>query len=72
LPKDDLQKVRDSLSTGFWIIIAILIISSFLGIIGILIEYTRLGNVRLSHEETNFSKIDIPMLQEGNYSEQLK
>jgi hypothetical protein len=46
--------------------------SAFLGILGIIVEYTRFGNIRLSHEETNFSNIDIPILQEGNTSEQLK
>jgi hypothetical protein len=64
--------VKKQLSTGFWILIGILCVSSILGFLGIIVEYTRLGSISLSHEETNFSNIDIPILQEGNTQEQLK
>lgn len=69
LPQDDLEKEKDQLSTGFWILLSILSFSALLGLLGIIVEYTKLGNVRLSHEETNFSNIDIPILQDGNMSE---
>jgi hypothetical protein len=69
LPQDDLEKEQEQLSTGFWILISILSFSALLGLLGIIVEYTKLGNVRLSHEETNFSNIDIPILQDGNMSE---
>jgi len=69
LPQDDLEKEKEQLSTGFWILIGILSFSGLLGLLGIIVEYTKLGNVRLSHEETNFSTIDIPILQDGNMSE---
>ena len=69
LPQSDLEKEQEQLSTGFWILIGILTFSSLLGLLGIIVEYTKLGNVRLSHEETNFSNIEIPILQDGNTSE---
>jgi hypothetical protein len=69
LPQGDLEKEQEQLSTGFWILISILTFSSLLGLLGIIVEYSKLGNVRLSHEETNFSNIDIPILQDGNTSE---
>ena len=69
LPQDDLEKEQEQLSNGFWILISILSFSALLGLLGIIVEYTKIGNVRLSHEETNFSNIDIPILQDGNMSE---
>ena len=69
LPQDDLEKEKEQLSTGFWILIGILSFSAILGLLGIIVEYTKLGNMRLSHEETNFSNIDIPILQDGNMTE---
>lgn len=65
LPSDDLQNERKQLSTGFWIIVAILIAGCLLGVMGIIVEYTSFGNLKLTHEETNFANIDIPLLQEG-------
>lgn len=52
--------------------ITVLGISAILGVLGIIVEYTSLGSLQLSHEETNFNNIDIPIIQEGNTSEQLK
>jgi hypothetical protein len=69
LPQEDLEKEREQLSTGCWILKGILSFSAILGLLGIIVEYTKLGNVRLSHEETNFSNIDIPILQDGNMTE---
>jgi hypothetical protein len=66
LPTEDLIEEKIELQTGFWIIVSILIAGGVLGILGIFVEYTRLGNLKLSHEETNFSNIDIPMLHEGS------
>ena len=66
LPTEDLISERKELQTGFSIIITLLIIGGILGFLGIVVEYTRIGNLKLSHEETNFSNIDIPMLHEGN------
>jgi len=67
-----MQHERDLMITGFWIIIAIICFSCLLGILGIVVEYTNFGNIRLSHEETNFSNIDIPKLNEGDSGEKLK
>ena len=69
LPQEDLEKEQEQLATGFWILIGILSLSAVFGLLGIIVEYTKLGNVRLSHEETNFSNINIPILQDGNMSE---
>jgi hypothetical protein len=52
-------------------LIALIGFSLLLGILGVLVEYTSLGNIKLSHEETNFANIDIPIIQEGNTAEQL-
>lgn len=59
----------------------IVISSLVLGILGVVVEYTKLGNVKLNHEETNFANIDIPIIPNaipgnnsgdgGNQQEQL-
>ncbi len=53
---------RESLSIGFWIVVSVFIVSIILGLLGIIVEYTSLGNLSLSHEETNFSNINIPII----------
>jgi hypothetical protein len=72
VPKEDLIAERVERTTALVGIVTLVIVSALLGIFGIVIEYTRLGNLKLSHEETNFKNIDIPIFQEGNTLEQLK
>lgn len=63
IPYDDTQAERKGRQEVFAVLIVLLGLSLLLGIAGVIIEYSRLGNVKLSHEETNFSGIDIPTLQ---------
>jgi len=63
---------RSELKTGFYVIISFIIIGCILGFLGIFVEYSSIGNKKLTHEETNFANIDIPLLQEGNSIEQLR
>jgi hypothetical protein len=60
---------RRELETGFWVIVSLIIVGCILGVLGIVVEYSRIGNKKLTHEETNFANIDIPLLQEGNSME---
>eukprot|EP00347_Sterkiella_histriomuscorum_P019162 403342707 len=72
LPYEDLIKTRSSLEVGYWILMSFFILSAILGVVGIFVEYTQLGNTKLSHEETNFNNIDIPIIQEGTTKDQLR
>jgi hypothetical protein len=47
----------------FIVLLVLIGVSFFLGILGVVIEYTYIGHVKLNHEETNFSNIDIPIIQ---------
>ncbi len=40
-------------------------LAMLMGILGIIVEHTGLGTVKLSHEDTNFNNIDIPIIQDG-------
>jgi hypothetical protein len=60
---------RRELETGFWVIVSLIIVGCILGVLGIVVEYSRIGNKNLTHEETNFANIDIPLLQEGSSME---
>lgn len=62
LPYDDLQTARSSIAVGFWLLVSFFLFCGFLGIVGIFVEYTALGSSTLSHEETNFNNIDIPII----------
>jgi hypothetical protein len=62
LPYNDLEHEKQERSTVFWILISLIGASTLLGILGVIVEYTKLGNVKLSHEETNFNNIDIPVI----------
>jgi hypothetical protein len=66
LPQGELEEYRDDLVLDVWILVGIVTLAAFLGLLGMVVEYTPLGNIKLSHEETNFANIDIPMLQEGD------
>ena len=72
IPYDDLMEERKDREVYLGTIIALFCISFIFGILGIFVEYTSLGNKSLSHEETNFENIDIPIIQEGSTHEQLK
>ena len=72
LPNDDLLNEQSELNTGYLVIVSCIIAGCILGVLGIIVEYTSLGNLKLTHEETNFANIDIPLLQEGSSIEQLK
>ena len=39
-----------------------IILSTIIGIIGAIVEHTKLGNIKLNCEETNFANIDIPII----------
>ena len=43
-----------------------------LGILGVVVEFTNLGRLHLSHEQTNYANIDIPHIYEGNTADQLR
>jgi len=66
LPQAELEEYRADLDVGVWILIGITVLAASLGLLGMLVEFTALGNIKHSHEETNFANIDIPMLQEGD------
>ncbi len=66
LPYEDLEALRDTIRPGFIALLTLLCTSLALGILGIAVEYTTLGSKQLSHEETNFNNLDIPLIQEGN------
>lgn len=74
LPHQDLEEERKEVELHYWIILSIAMILFILGILGMTVEYTRLGNVKLSHEDTKFSNIEIPFLEDlagKSYWEQL-
>ena len=56
----------------FYILVAIIVLTTLLGILGIIVEHTSLGTVKLSHEDTNFNNIDIPITQDGTTKDQLR
>ena len=62
LPMDDLRNETEKRSAYFWSFIGIMIFSAVLCVVGIFVEYTKFGNSTLSHEETNFANIDIPII----------
>ena len=65
LPYQDLIVEQEGIQIWFWVVIGVIGAATILGILGVVVEYTRIGNVKHSHEETNFANIDIPMIQEG-------
>ena len=71
-PYDDLLTLRSGILIGYIIMVSILVTSTILGFVGVIVEYTKFGSKQLSHEETNFNNIDIPLIQEGNTQDQLK
>lgn len=62
MPNEDLATQKESRYIVYWVIISILGVSAFIGILGIVVEYSAFGNSTLSHEETNFANIDIPII----------
>jgi hypothetical protein len=71
IPADDIWLIRDTKSVTVIILIGLFSILGLLALLGIVVEYTSLGNVKLSHEDTNFTNIDIPVISDGNSTEQL-
>lgn len=71
IPKDDIKLIQKNKDYVFWILIFVIILGFTLGFLGIVVEYTKLGSYQLSHEETNFANIDIPMIYHGSTREQL-
>lgn len=66
LPYEDLEALRDEIRPGYIVLLTLLGVSLALGVLGVVVEYTSLGSKQLSHEETNFNNLDIPLIQEGN------
>jgi len=62
LPYEDLEEIREGLKPGYIAILTLLSMGAALGFLGIVVEYTSLGSKQLSHEETNFNTIDIPLI----------
>ena len=71
IPEEDLQDERVDRLNILLVLCSLVGLSLCLGVFGMVVEFTRVGNVKLSHEETNFANIDIPIIQEGNTAEQL-
>ena len=66
IPSEDMDDERQGLFIVHWILVSLIILTTVLGVLGIIVEYTKLGNRKWSHEETNFANIDIPVINEGN------
>jgi hypothetical protein len=58
-----MEAERDEVLPYYWLIISIGGVLVILGLLGMAVEYTRLGNVKLNHEDTKFAKIEIPLFQ---------
>lgn len=66
IPSEDMDNERRDILIVSWIFWILILLTTILGFLGIIVEYTKLGNQKLSHEETNFANIDITVINEGS------
>ena len=62
VPYNDLQEFREDRIAYFSVAMAMIIFTTLIGIMGAIVEHTKLGNIKLNCEDTNFSNIDIPII----------
>jgi hypothetical protein len=72
LPSKDLETYKAKYFYPFIILSVIMLLTMVLGLLGIAVEYTSLGTTKLTHEDTNFNNIDIPIIYEGTTYDQLR